>query len=58
MEKLLNLLLNKRIELTEGLVNQPAPTLHDYHRRVGEIHGINLAIQSLQEVMAPGEDDE
>lgn len=56
MDKLLNLLLDRQKELKDGLVDQPAQTLHDYHRRVGEVNGLQQAIDILADLMAPDED--
>lgn len=50
-------LLERKQELVSGLVETPAQTLHDYHRRVGEINGINTAIEILTDLMRDKEDD-
>lgn len=58
MDKILNPLFNKVKELTEGLVITPALTLHDYHRRVGEIHGIQQAIGIIVESLREQDEDD
>ena len=54
--KQLTALLERRRELLEGLVEAPAQTLHDYHRRVGEINGIDNSIQILTDLMRDKEE--
>lgn len=57
MDKQINLLLNERQELLSGLVETPAQTLHDYHRRVGEIQGIDKAIGILTDSLKPKDEE-
>jgi hypothetical protein len=58
LEKLLNALLNKQSEIKDGLVETPAATLEEYRLRVGQIQGIQIAIDELTNLVRAGEREE
>lgn len=59
MDKLLNLLIERRSELAHAALATPKDgTEYEYGRMVGRFHGLTDAIEAVQKMLADKEDDE